>query len=245
VVRALYEQSVDPVSALSALAARLGPPVAAARVRRIEDRVWERAWLTDWSSRRFGRRLWVCPSDAAAPDAADAIVVRLDPGLAFGTGTHPTTALCLEALDALPLAGRHVLDYGSGSGILCVAALKLGAQSATAVDLDPQALCATRSNAERNGVADLLTVQGVDAPLPRADCLVANILAGTLIELAPLLTDACAAGADLLLSGILQAQGEAVLAAYRSSFDIVSCERRDGWTCLHARRRSVARAGGV
>jgi ribosomal protein L11 methyltransferase len=185
---------------------------------------------------RFGRRLWVCPTAADAPADPQAVVVRLDPGLAFGTGTHPTTALCLQLLESLPLAGRTVIDYGCGSGILGIAALKLGAAHVSAVDLDPQALLATRENAQRNGVLAAIDVQGVPARLHPARCVVANILAGPLIDLMPLLTDACAPGADLLLSGLLKTQAYAVKAAYTSRFDIVQVVGRDDWCCIHARR---------
>jgi ribosomal protein L11 methyltransferase len=236
-VRALFESSLDAIRQLDRLAASLGSHItAAARVRAVENRDWERVWLTDWKSMRFGRRLWVCPTIADAPDDPDAIVVRLDPGLAFGTGTHPTTALCLQILDALPLSGRSVIDYGCGSGILGIAALKMGAAHVIAVDLDPQALLATRENAVRNGVSSAIEVQGVPARLRPAECVVANILAGPLIELAPLLTDACAAGGDLLLSGLLKTQAYAVKAAYSSGFDMVQVIGRDDWCCIHARR---------
>src|SRR6202012_477299 len=127
-VRALFQAYRDAALNLNALATALGPHVTqTARVRAVKDQVWERAWLTDWKSLRFGRRLWVCPRAADAPADPEAVVVRLDPGLAFGTGTHPTTALCLQILDSLPLLGRTMLDYGCGSGILGIAALKLGA----------------------------------------------------------------------------------------------------------------------
>ena len=140
--------------------------------------------------------------------------MRLDPGLAFGTGTHPTTALCLQVLDSLPLAGRHMIDYGCGSVFLVSLPSSWVPLQVTAVDLDPQALLATRENAERNGVSDSIDIQGVPATLTPAECVVANILAGPLIELAPLLTQACAAGGDLLLSGLLKTQADAVKAAY-------------------------------
>jgi ribosomal protein L11 methyltransferase len=259
-VRALYDESVDPAAALSRLAGALGIAITrSARLRRVQSRVWERVWLEDWRPMRFGARLWVCPTGAPDPEAACAgpesagagrarppVVVRLDPGLAFGTGTHPTTALCLEALDALQLTGRRFVDYGCGSGILSVAALLLGARPAIAVDLDPQALLASRENAIRNGVSEWLITQGVDAAIPPADCVVSNILAGTLIELLPVLTGACAPGADLVLSGILSAQCAAVLDAYRASFDILGCERRDDWCCIRARHRTAAgRDGGT
>jgi ribosomal protein L11 methyltransferase len=236
-VRALFEPSLDAIRQLDRLAASLGSHITAtARVRAVENRDWERVWLTDWKSMRFGRRLWVCPTVADAPDDPNAIVVRLDPGLAFGTGTHPTTALCLQILDGLPLSGRSVIDYGCGSGILGIAALKMGAAHVIAVDLDPQALLATRENALRNGVSSAIEVQGVPAQLRPADCVVANILAGPLIELAPLLTDACVAGGDLLLSGLLKTQAYAVKAAYSSGFDMVQVIGRDDWCCIHARR---------
>ncbi len=163
-VRALFQESSDAALNLDRLATALGPHVTqTARVRAVQDQVWERAWLAGWKSLRFGRRLWVCPRAAEAPPDPQAVVVRLDPGLAFGTGTHPTTALCLQILDSLPIAGRTVIDYGCGSGILGVAALKLGAAHVIAVDLDPQALIATRDNAFRNGVASSITVQGIEA----------------------------------------------------------------------------------
>jgi ribosomal protein L11 methyltransferase len=236
-VRALFQESSDPVRTIDRLAAALGSHITAtARLHGVEDRDWERVWLSDWKSMRFGRRLWVCPTAAAAPDDPAAVVVRLDPGLAFGTGTHPTTALCLQILDALPLSGRLVIDYGCGSGILGIAALKMGAAHVIAVDLDPQALVATRENAFRNGVSSAIEVQGVPAILRQASCVVANILAGPLIELAPILTAACEAGGDLLLSGLLKTQAYAVKAAYASGFDIVQVVGRDDWCCIHARR---------
>jgi ribosomal protein L11 methyltransferase len=236
-VRGLFDAASDALSNIQRLGALLGPEItSAARLHSVEDRDWERVWLTDWTSMRFGRRLWVCPTAAPAPEDSEAVIVRLDPGLAFGTGTHPTTALCLQVLDSLPLSGRRIIDYGCGSGILGIAALKLGALHVTAVDLDPQALLATRENAERNGVSDSIDIQGVPANLTAAECVVANILAGPLIELAPLLTQACAAGGDLLLSGLLKTQAYAIKAAYADGFDRVQVIGRDDWCCIHARR---------
>jgi ribosomal protein L11 methyltransferase len=186
---------------------------------------------------RFGRRLWICPTAAQTPDDPDAVVVRLDPGLAFGTGTHPTTALCLQILDSLPVSGRRVIDYGCGSGILGLAALKLGAAHVTAVDLDPQALLATRENAIRNGVSASIDVQGVDdGGLVQAYCVMANILAGPLIELKPKLTAACEPGGYLLLSGLLRTQAYAVRAAYSGAFAMVQVVERDDWCCIYAQR---------
>jgi ribosomal protein L11 methyltransferase len=244
-VRALFQESsgaeaLGKARNLDRLATRLGAEVgAAARVRPVKNQDWERVWLSDWKSMRFGRRLWVCPTAAEPPDDPSAVVVRLDPGLAFGTGTHPTTALCLQILDSLPVSGRSVIDYGCGSGILGIAALKLGAAHVCAVDLDPQALLATRDNAIRNGVSSSIDVQGVDAPgigLAQAYCVMANILAGPLIELAPKLTGACEPGGYLLLSGLLKTQAHAVKAAYATGFDMVQVVERDDWCCIYARR---------
>jgi ribosomal protein L11 methyltransferase len=246
-VRALFQESsgagssdaasIDAARNLDRLANLLGPHITqTARVRRVENQEWERVWLTDWKSMRFGRRLWVCPTAAELPDDPDAVVVRLDPGLAFGTGTHPTTALCLQILDSLPVAGRSVIDYGCGSGILGIAALKLGAAHVWAVDLDPQALLATRDNAMRNGVSSGIDVQGIEVGLRQAYCVMANILAGPLIELAPTLTEACEPGGYLLLSGLLKTQAYEVKAAYGHAFDMVQVVERDDWCCIYARR---------
>jgi ribosomal protein L11 methyltransferase len=229
--------STDAARNLGRLAAVLGPHITeTARVRRVENQEWERVWLTDWKSMRFGRRLWVCPTAAELPDDPDAVLVRLDPGLAFGTGTHPTTALCLQILDSLPVAGRTVIDYGCGSGILGIAALKLGAAHVWAVDLDPQALLATRDNAIRNGVSSSIDVQGIEVGLRQAYCVMANILAGPLIDLAPTLTEACEPGGYLLLSGLLKTQAYEVKAAYGQAFDRVQVVERDDWCCIYARR---------
>ncbi len=254
-VRALFQESGadaapgdatadDVARRLERLAGALGSHITqTARVRAVADRDWERVWLTDWKSMRFGRRLWVCPTAAEPPQDPEAVVVRLDPGLAFGTGTHPTTALCLQILDSLPVAGRSVIDYGCGSGILGIAALKLGAAQVVAVDIDPQALLATRDNALRNGVSANIEVRGVDtagiapdAGLPPVFCVMANILAGPLIELAPTLTAVCEPGGYLLLSGLLKAQAYAVKAAYSSAFAMVRVVERDDWCCIYARR---------
>jgi ribosomal protein L11 methyltransferase len=203
----------------------------------IADKAWEREWLKDFAPMRFGRRLWVCPGGLPA-GAADAVRIELDPGLAFGTGTHPTTAMCLEWLDGRELRGLEVVDYGCGSGILAIAALKLGAASVRAVDIDPQALIATRENAARNQVVGGLTVTSEPALEERsADLLMANILAGPLAELAPRFAAAVRPGGEIVLSGILCEQGDAVTAAYRAWFDIAQTATREGWGLLSGRRR--------
>src|SRR6185312_14042251 len=243
-VRALFPEVSDAARNLDRLAAVLGPHITrTARVRAVATQDWERVWLADWKSMRFGRRLWICPTAAEPPDDPDAVVVRLDPGLAFGTGTHPTTALCLQVLDSLPVSGRSVIDYGCGSGILGIAALKLGAAQVWAVDLDPQALLATRDNAVRNGVSSSIHVQAGDSTgisgggsLKPAFCVLANILAGPLIELAPILTAACEPGGYCALSGLLKTQAYAVKAAYGAAFDMVQVIESGDWCCIYARR---------
>lgn len=209
-------------------------------IEQLADRDWEREWLRDFAPMRFGDRLWVCPGDSEV-DEPDAVVVRLDPGLAFGTGTHPTTALCLEWLDGVALANKSVLDYGCGSGILAVAALRLGCSRAVAYDIDPQAIRATRANADRNGVAERLAATRDPAQLDREyDLVVANILADPLIELAATLAGYLGNGSLLALSGILSQQVDDVMAAYRPwiEFDAPAETEQDGqtWVRLTGRR---------
>ena len=242
-VRALFQESSDStrdaLNNLTQLSASLGAHVTeTARIRAVEDQAWERVWLKDWKSMRFGRRLWVVPSTGELPQDPDAVVVRLDPGLAFGTGTHPTTALCLQILESLPVEGRSIIDYGCGSGILAIAALKLGASHVVAVDIDDQALMATRENSIRNQVSDRVSVQNIGPALQPAFCVMANILAGPLVELKPVLSAACETGGYLLLSGLLKQQAYEVKAAYADGFDMVQVSERDDWCCIYARRVS-------
>ncbi len=185
------------------------------RIETLDDRDWEREWLSDFRPMRFGRRLWICPGGMHT-DQRDAVVVRLDPGLAFGTGTHPTTSLCLEWLDAMDLENATVLDYGCGSGVLAISALKLGARSATAMDIDPQAVLATRDNADRNSVADSIDVLVSDAAIEgRFDVVVANILAGPLVEHVRCITSRLSEGGKLALSGVLSEQVLDIMHAYK------------------------------
>lgn len=183
------------------------------RVETLEDRDWEREWLKDFGPMPFGKRLWVCPGDTVAPE--DAVVVQLDPGLAFGTGTHPTTALCLEWLDSRGSDGKSMLDYGCGSGVLAIAALKLGCRTATAMDTDSQAVTATIANARRNVVSERLYVVGAESEISgHFDIVVANILAAPLIDLAKSITTRLSSGGELALSGILSGQVNKIQAAY-------------------------------
>lgn len=205
-------------------------------VERLSDRAWEREWLDRFGPMRFGDRLWVSPQGFDV-DADDAVVVRLDPGLAFGTGTHATTALCLEWLDGRELRGKTLLDFGCGSGILALAALKLGASGVIAVDNDLQAITATRQNALVNEVDDrLVTGTELDALNGQFDFLVANILATTLVKEADQVCKHLKPGGELALSGILSEQVADVSAAYQNCIEFAPPAYRDEWACLSGTR---------
>ena len=238
-LNALFDEHADRrglAAALGELLPWLEPDQLDFRV--VEDQDWERAWMDQYQPMAFGRRLWIYPWNVEPPAGGEQVVVRLDPGLAFGSGTHPTTALCLEWLDGLDLAGRSVVDYGCGSGILAIAALKLGAASAVGVDNDPQALLASRDNAERNGVAERLALYlPKDHVADPAEVFVANILAGPLGELAPLFAAAAKPGAPFAISGILDGQQDELLARYDEWFDALRVDTRDGWVRISGRRR--------
>lgn len=204
----------------------------------LEDKDWEREWMDNYHPMQFGSRLWICPSWKSAPEP-DAVNLMLDPGLAFGTGTHPTTALCLEWLDGLDLSGLRVTDYGCGSGILGIAALLLGAEHVIAVDLDPQALQATLDNADRNKVAkDKIKVYLPEkTPEEESDLLVANILAGPLVELASTLAERVKSGGRLALSGLLNQQSEEIKSTYSQWFNIDEVVEKEGWIRVTGTRR--------
>ncbi|MDQ5911753.1 MAG: Ribosomal protein methyltransferase [Pseudomonadota bacterium] len=216
------------------------PILPECRLAELEERDWVRAWMDDFHPMRFGQRLWICPTMQAPPDP-NAINIRLDPGLAFGTGTHPTTALCLEWLDGAEMAELTVLDYGCGSGILAIAAAKLGARRVWAVDIDPQALLASDDNASENGVEDRLTL-ATPAELPTAltvDVLVANILAGVLARLAPEFARRVKPGGRLALSGILEQHADAVQAAFARDFTFARPRQREDWVLLEGTRKPL------
>ena len=219
---ALFDADTEADVVVAELTNLFGP-LPPWRAEILADQAWERAWMDDFKPMQFGQRLWICPSWAEPPEP-EAVVLRLDPGLAFGTGTHPTTALCLQWLDQQPLAGCTVLDYGCGSGILAIAALLLGADKAIAVDNDPQALIATRDNAERNGIDParlaICLPEAIDQHLTpaSADVTLANILAGPLQQLAPELTRLTRSGGWVVLSGVLAEQANSVALAYRHAF---------------------------
>jgi len=244
-VSALFDAAADPEIITEALREELPSPLPALGFQRLADRVWEREWLKDFHPMRFGERLWICPDGQrpaaellpAADRSASACFIDLDPGLAFGTGTHPTTALCLEWLDGADLRGKSVIDYGCGSGVLAIAALKLGAASAMGVDIDPQAVTATLENARRNGVAERLVVSTVERmQLQPADILLANILAEPLEQLAPTLSALVVPGGSIVLSGLLADQSSRVAACYAAWFALQPA-LRDGWCRLDGARR--------
>ncbi len=236
-IQALFADDASGRLQAEAVAARLASQLATApRLELLPEQPWERMWLAHCRPQLFGQRLWICPQGQPCP-AEQGIVVELDPGLAFGTGDHPTTALCLSWLDGQSLAGKTVIDYGCGSGILAIAALKLGAAHAIAIDHDPQALEATHANAAANQVATRLEVLAPGASIPPAAIVVANILARPLLDLAADLATLCSE--QIALSGLLNHQGAAVAAAYAPYFDLDPPISREDWLLLSGRRYSA------
>jgi ribosomal protein L11 methyltransferase len=252
-ITGLFSLDTDLEQLRDALSAELGR-VPACRIDLLEDRDWEREWLKNFGPMQFGQKLWISPKGSepfgtnSGPKGSDpfgvgAAVVYLDPGLAFGTGTHATTALCLEWLDGLSLEGKAILDYGCGSGILAIAALKLGCSSAVAMDIDPQACVATRQNAADNGVAGNLEVLGAATEIRGDfDVVVANILAGPLVQFAESITSTVRGHGMLALSGVLCEQAGEVMAAYEPwiAFDDPVFREQDGqiWSRLSGKRRT-------
>jgi ribosomal protein L11 methyltransferase len=204
--------------------------------RRFGDQQWERVWMDRFKPMQFGRDLWIVPGESAVPVPA-LHVLRLDPGLAFGTGTHPTTRLCLEWMDGHDFDGETVVDYGCGSGVLGITAAIKGAKTVICVDNDPQALTATRDNAQRNTVADTIGCLAPEQFEPlQADVVLANILAGPLVELAPRLSASLRHGGFLVLSGILEEQAAEVEIAYTGTFKKLDKKIMDGWVLLTGRK---------
>ncbi|HET6603296.1 MAG TPA: 50S ribosomal protein L11 methyltransferase [Xanthomonadaceae bacterium] len=238
IVQGLFDGALDRLGLERVLTGKLERlPPDAFSWRHVENQDWERAWMDRFEPMRFGQRLWIYPSHIEPP--ADAgVVVRLDPGLAFGTGTHPTTALCLQWLDQLDLSGRTVLDFGCGSGVLAIAAARLGAVRVVAVDNDPQALTATRENARVNGVAARIGVYpSGQVPAGPFDFVVANILANALHALAGRLAQATAPGGAIALSGILAGQQPGLLERYATWFEDFDVAAAQDWVRIVARRR--------
>lgn len=207
------------------------------KLEQLEDKDWEREWMDNFHPIKFGQRLWVCPSWRDIPDPS-AVNVMLDPGLAFGTGTHPTTALCMQWLDQVIQPDQTVVDFGCGSGILGIAALKLGAKRVIGIDIDPQAIEASTNNAKRNNVAGQIELYlPKDQPSLTADVVVANILAGPLAELKAVISGYVKPGGLLALSGILTSQAQTVIAAYADEFTFNPIAEQEEWVCLTAVKR--------
>lgn len=233
VVMGLYDASHDMDKVLNYLKGiHPDKDKMAYKLEQLEDKDWEREWMDNFHPMKFGQRLWICPSWRDVPDPT-AVNVMLDPGLAFGTGTHPTTALCLTWLDGLDLEGKTVVDFGCGSGILSLAALKLGAKKVIGIDIDPQALQASLENAKRNQCEDRLALfLPKDQPEFKADVVVANILAGPLRELAPVIIEYVASNGVLALSGVLEEQAQQLQTIYGEYCQMDAITVQDEWVRL-------------
>ena len=207
----------------------------------LADRVWEDECKKDFHAMQFGDRIWICPSwEAQAELPNDAIVIGMDPGLAFGTGKHQTTDLCLQYLDNNPPKGLTIIDYGSGTGILAIAAVKLGASSVVAIDNDPQAVLATKDNVANNQCESIITIHHTDdnVVLERCDLLIANILANPLVELESTFSDLVKEGGSIVLSGILYEQLEMILEAYKGHFECLEVQQKDEWCRVSGTRNN-------
>lgn len=238
-LRALLEESADADAMLAAACASAGIAAPEAHgVETVPEQDWVRLTQAQFAPIQVGRRMWIVPSWHDAPDA-DAINIALDPGAAFGTGSHPTTRLCLAWLEQRLRKGDTVLDYGCGSGILAIAAMKLGAASASGVDIDPVAVLAARDNAARNGVDIEFAAADQPGSAP-SSVVVANILANPLRVLAPLLAGRTAPGGRIALAGLLTLQSDELVAIYSRWFDMAVFAHEEGWTCLEG----VRKAGG-
>lgn len=234
---ALAQDGADAAALIARAAASCGIQAPDFEAARLEDEDWVRRVQSQFGPIRAGDRLWVVPSWCDAPDPS-AVNVRLDPGLAFGTGSHPSTGLVLRWLERTVRGGERLLDYGCGSGVLAIAALRLGARDALAVDIDPRALEVARTNARANGVALATAAPGALTSADAGfDLVVANILAGTLIALAPELAARTRTGGHVALSGILQAQAAEVIAAYAAHFDLAVQQEEGGWALVAGARR--------
>lgn len=237
-VTALFELDADPdVVKVLVDNAFVGKPLQAWQRELLQDQAWERAWMAHFKPMQFADRLWVCPSGQEVK-TPESVCMTLDPGLAFGTGTHPTTALCLEWLASNTVENRLVIDYGCGSGILAVAALLLGAQHAVGVDIDPQAITASQYNAEKNGVAAGLSLYLAQDFVPvQVEVVVANILANPLIALSATLVGMVKPAGCLVLSGILNEQAASVVEAYTSlGMMPLHVARQDDWCRIDLRK---------
>ncbi len=247
-VQALFPPQLTLDELQGQLALAVGPAGVSWQLEPLDDRDWHAAWLDRYEPMCFGDRLWVCPSWKPIPAACQYPVI-IDPGLAFGTGTHATTAMCLQWLDQAELEGSCVLDFGCGTGILAIAAAKLGAKPVVAVDNDPEAVVHSRDNVARNALSDsdiiCCDLLEYRAYCSKADVVIANILAGPLIKLAPELGGLLASDGQLVLSGILESQAEQVIAAYNDTISFIEPMQREEWMLLHGRKRQPVNSESV
>ncbi|MCO7224673.1 50S ribosomal protein L11 methyltransferase [Pleionea sp. CnH1-48] len=233
-VTALFDAEVDTNEILTAIASHsLAQAIVSPHFEALEDKDWERAWMDNFHPMQFGEKVWIVPSWKAAPEP-NAVNIMLDPGLAFGTGTHPTTSLCLKWMDSYSFTNKTVLDYGCGSGILAITAAKLGAKSTSAIDIDPQAIIATKDNMARNDLpADAIDVGMPDIVNEQTfDVVVANILAGPLAELSESISALVKSEGQLVLSGLLAEQAEEVSKVYSKWFNMQPPVQQEDWVRL-------------
>ncbi len=231
-VTGLFDKNADATQIVKILSSILGDNIPIAIID-LEDQDWVRSWMDSFKPIRCADNLWICPSWCEIPDK-NAANVMLDPGLAFGTGTHPTTFLCLEHLASLNLKDQEIIDYGCGSGILAIAALKLGAKKAYGIDIDEQAIIASKDNAQRNGVVERLELFNSTHTKchKQTQFVIANILAGPLTELESEIATLCLSGGNLALSGILDEQAQEVIDAYSKDFTLQKRKVKEGWVLL-------------
>ena len=236
IIQALYPQATEAQRARALL--QDSYPMVLCSMEILPDKDWERVWMDDFKPQRFGRNLWVCPTNSTPPEPL-AVNLMLDPGLAFGTGSHGTTSLCLTWLDKTDLDKKSLIDYGCGSGILALAALKLGAQPVFAVDIDPQALQATQNNASTNNIPlNQLQIDSPEALKTPVDILIANILLGPLVSLKARFKALLHSGGVLVVSGILESQAAELIESYQPDFKLITQERREGWSLLEFQKVS-------
>lgn len=229
----LFDAKLNSQTVVEQLAQQYKQALPTHKIEIVEDKDWTRAWMEDYHPMPFGKRLWVCPS-WREPPVKNAVNLLLDPGLAFGTGTHPTTSLCLKYLDKEVVGDELIVDFGCGSGVLGIAALLLGAKQMVGIDIDPQALTATKDNAQRNNIsADKYQVfLPKDTPAVEADITVANILAGPLVTLGEQIAALTRSGGKLALSGLLAEQADEVIAHYSQWFKMNAPEQQGDWIIL-------------
>lgn len=234
----LFTEDTDMQQIIAQLKVAIAPtPLPPHHLEKLEDQIWEHAWMDDFKPMSFGKRVWICPSWCEPPEK-DGCNIMLDPGLAFGTGTHPTTSLCLQWLDSFDAKGKSVIDFGCGSGILAIAAAKLGASPIWAVDNDPQAITATKENAKHNQVIDRIeSVLPEDFTPQAVDLLLANILAGPIMAFAEQFSSLVKPGGHIVLSGILQEQAEEVREKYQACFELDQTSIEGDWVRITGTRR--------